>query len=234
MSLLSVVQAACRRLSLDLPSVVVSSTDPIIQQMRGMADEMGREAARSHAWTALTREQTFTTVAAETQPGVIPADFDRFVNESWWNRTQQRPLRGPLSAEQWQREKATVTSVVFDAFRLRGGAFLMRPTPTAGHTIAFEYVSTHWVDTDADGTGDASAYAADTDAAVLSEELLTLAVIWRWRQAKGLDYAEELANYDRMLADLKARDGGRETICMSGPAPFTVRRPGVPEGTWNL
>jgi hypothetical protein len=39
-------------------------------------------------------------------------------------------------------------------------------------------------------------FDADTDEFVLGDRLLTLAIIWQWKAQKGLQYAEDLANYE--------------------------------------
>ena len=39
-------------------------------------------------------------------------------------------------------------------------------------------------------------FTSDTDTTELNEELLTLSLIWRWNRAKGLDYAEDMRNFE--------------------------------------
>ncbi len=234
MSFLTIIQDAARRLSLEAPSAVVSATDPLVQQLRGLANQEGRDLVRAHNWRVLMKEKTFTTTATETQTGVLPADFDRFINETVFNRTNTRRVIGPLTAQEWQSEKAILASVLRDAFRIRGTDFIVTPLPAAGETWAFEYISDLWVDTDADGTADATAFAADANTTVFPDELLILGIIWRFRQAKGLDYAEEHRNYMMALGDAVARDGGRRSIAMGEGFPDGARIPYVSEGTWNV
>jgi hypothetical protein len=38
---------------------------------------------------------------------------------------------------------------------------------------------------------------------------MTQGVIWRWKAAKGLEYAEDYNKYERLVADQMGRDGGK-------------------------
>jgi hypothetical protein len=42
-------------------------------------------------------EQTFVTTATTIQANAIPADFDRFIPNSFFNRTTRRPIIGPVT-----------------------------------------------------------------------------------------------------------------------------------------
>lgn len=189
---------------------------------------MGRKLARRSNWSVLTKEGTFTSAATETQD-TLPADFDRMVNDSMFDRTQSRQIIGPRSPQNWTRDKSYVSVGVWSYFRIRGKSIIFEPTPSAGNSIYYEYISTYWVDTGADGLGDATSFAADTNTSVLDETVLTLGVIWRLLKAKGLDYSEEFREYEHQLDLLVARDGAKPKLRLSGPAVFSLGEPNIPE-----
>ncbi len=234
MTLLTIVQAAARECGLAPPSSVVSNTDQTAVRMFALVNEAGVELARRHNWTILTKEKTFSTTAAEVQAGAIPGDFDRFVDETLYNRSRSRSLVGPLSPQEWQQQKALTTSVLMDKFRIRGTDLLMMPAPPAGDTIAFEYVSAYWVDTDADRIGDQAAFTADAQTALLDERMLTSDIVWRYRRSVGLNYAEDFRTAQATILDRIARDGGRSTISMGASPARAVPSITVPEGSWPL
>ncbi len=105
------------------------------------------------------------------------------------------------------------------------------PTPTAGDTIAFEWISKYWC---TGAGGDAATWAADADTAYLDEEIMAQGVVWRWQAAKGLEYAESYNKYERLIADATARDAGKQALNMGGGS--TGYQPGilVPAGSWNV
>lgn len=231
MTLLAIVQDVCGRLSLPQPSAVVGSTDKQVIQLFELANEEGQELAARHPWQSLTREATFATVNAPGQAGALPADFDRFAPNSFFNRSTRRPMTGPVTPKEWQWIQAQpVYSSAYLAFRERTGQFLIAPTPAAGQTIAYEYVSTNWAQSSG-GTAQ-PAFLADSDTALLSEELIRLGLRWRFLRAKGLDYAEELAGYERRLEQAMARDGGSTALTLS-PQPIDPNRINIPDGNYG-
>lgn len=233
MSLLSIVQNACDRVGMGRPMSAYASTDQQVLQFVGLAQQEGIELAKRHTWQAITTEKTFTSTAAETQVGAIPDDFDRFINGTFFNRTEKRQVEGPMTPQQWQFHKSVVASTIIEAFRKRGNAILITPTPAASQTYAYEYVSANWCESSA-GIGQAL-WASDTDICRLSDELVTLGIIWRWQKAKGLDYGESFRSYEMQVAQAMARDGGKPVLnAGAGYSIRAARAPFVPDGNWNL
>ena len=233
MSFLTIIQNAATRLGLNSPSAAYTSSDAQIVQLVGLAQEEGKILSRRHPWAVLTKETTFTGTAAAAQTGAIPSDFDRFVEETFYNRTQKREVTGPLSPQDWQFTQAVVASTLVESFRVRGSSILITPTPNGTDTYAFEYISNQWCESS--GGTDQSAWAADSDTGILSEELMTEGVIWRFLRAKGMDYAEQFRTYEMQVADKFAKDGGKRRINMGRrSARGFARAPFVPEGSWDL
>lgn len=234
MSLLTLLNEAQDLLSLPRSTVAVSSTDLNVRQLVSIANQEGRELARRYSWSALVTEKTFTSIAATTQTSSIPSDFDHIVNHSMFNRTQKRRVTGPLSSQEWQAQKALSASLLTDSFKIRAGAIDIIPTPEAGDTYAYEYISKNWCETSG-GTGQA-AWAADTDVGVLDETLMVLGVIWRFRKARGLDYAEEFNTYEKEVDQAIMRDGGKRDLNYSWDDTLQdhAKEPYVQDGNWPL
>lgn len=233
MSLLTIIQGACDRIGIPRPTTVIGTTDQQVLALLGLAQQEGKELARRGAWQALTSEQTFLSLAQQAQTGAVPSDLDRFIPETFYNRTRKRQVIGPLSPQEWQAQLAITATVVYDTFRQRGNDILMIPTPPAGDEYAYEYVSKNWC-TSASGTAQSS-WLADSDTAKLEDELFTLGLVWRFKQAKGFDYAEAFRSYETQVTQALARDGDKRTLNFANQRLFdTPRYPGVVEGSWNL
>jgi hypothetical protein len=209
MTLLSIVQDAAGRLGLARPTSVYASTDPLVVQLLGLAQEEGKALAGRHTWQALQTEYTFPTVSG-TASYALPSGFDELIKDTVFNRTRRRRMQGDLSPSQWQETQASLVTMVNPAFRIRGSLFYISPTPTAAETIAYEYVSLNWCQSAASAAQ--SAWAADTDTGILNEELMTLGIKWRWGKAKGLDYAEDMNTYEIEVQKKIFKDGARVTI----------------------
>lgn len=209
MTLLSVIQDASRRIGFAAPQAAVSSTDPTTTQLLAFAQEEGYTLARRHEWQVLQTEYTFPT-ANGTESYALPSDFSRILKETVFNRTERRRMYGDLTPSQWQETKASLVTMVNPAFRVRGGLFLISPTPTAVETIAYEYITTKWCQSNS-GTAQ-SAWAADTDTGLLDEALITLGIIWRYRKAKGLEYGDDMNTYEMEVNKSIMNDGVRTRI----------------------
>lgn len=233
MSLLTVVQSACRRLALPVPAAVATSTDRQVLQMMAISNEDGQELADRFTWQALQTETTHVTLASESQGAIatIAPGFKSVINDTMWNRSIDWPIVGSLTPQIWQRFKANNITGPYQQFRIRGGTLYFIPAPAAGETVAFEYVSKNWVTLNAGGTG--SEWAADADTSLLDEQLLTLGLIWRFKQIKGFDYDEDFNKYERRVNDAIGRDAGKMILNMQGGR---IRRlaPGLPEGSWPI
>jgi hypothetical protein len=236
MSLLTMLQGVATRIGLTRPLAIVSSLQDEVLQLLDIANEEGQELAARYSWQALTTESTFLTVAAESQgtlTTIAGADFNFISNETFWNRDQRRPVFGPLSDSKWQQLKAQQVVGPWVQFRIRGDEILFIPEPAAGQTCAFEWVSKNWC-VDAAGTPTYSSWNDDDNTGRLDERVMALGVIWRWKEIKGFEYAEDFNKYERAVTDYMTRDGGKPRLSL-GDSQFDVY-PGVivPSGNWGV
>lgn len=177
-------------------------------------NQEGKELADYHQWTALTKSHSFTSVAAQPQPGAIPSDFARFINNSMWDQTTARPVKGPISEQSFQMFQAfPVYTNVNPVFLVREGVIIFQPAANAGDTIAYSYVANTWARSAA--LVPQTSFQADTDTAVIPEDLITLGLIWRFKKAKGFDYSEEYRTYQQQRQETISRDGGAPNLNMT-------------------
>jgi hypothetical protein len=232
-TLLSICQDVCDRVNLARPTQITSGTTQTTRTLRGCAQREGVALARRWSWQALLREHTFVSVAAVAQTNSIPTDWDgRILSDTFWNRSMTRPVQGPLDSREWQAVKSGGVSAVTDAFRFRASLIELTPTPAAGVNYAYEYITSQWCESAA-GVGQ-TAWAADTDVPRLDTELMTLGVMWRFLQGRGLEFSVALADYEAEVMKAMARDGSRRVISLSGEGRAGPRTPATPEGSWNL
>jgi hypothetical protein len=164
------------------------------------------------------------------QSGATPADLERFVSDTFFNRTTRWPVFGPITSQEWQAVQAQpFLSSVYISWRQRDGSFLMTPTPAAGETIAYEYITTAKA-TSSNGD-EKTTISADSDRPLLPESLLKLGLRWRWKASKGLDYAEDLATYERRKAHNMAVNGGPGRVLSIGVGSRGFYT-NIPDGDW--
>lgn len=210
MSLLTIISGACVRLSLGVPTTIVGSSNAISRQMLYLAQEEGKALSRRGAWKKLITEKTFTTTAAAAQTDALPSDVDWIVPDTFFNRTTNRRVGGPVSPEEWQLLQASLSTLVDPMFRIRGTSLLITPTPASGDTAAYEYITKNWCQS-SDSVAQSS-WADDDDTALLDEELHTLGLVWRFKRSKGLPFDAELMEYDFQVRQALMREGVRPRI----------------------
>jgi hypothetical protein len=241
MSLLTIVQAAFDEIGFPRPSAVAGSTDQLARQALALLNREGKQLARERDWKVLVREHSFSTVNG-TSDYALPSDFDHFINDTGWNRSDKEPLIGPLSAQHWQviKSGAIGSGAYGQRWRVKrstSGAiankFVLDPTPSSTETVVFEYVSNSWC-ADLLGTTGQSAFAADTDIPLLPEHLLIMGLCWRLLKAKGLEYGDALAEYQTSLQREMARDGGAPKLSLSRVGSHLIGYPNIPETGYGV
>lgn len=235
MNLLQIVQEFCSRTGLAVPSAVVGSSDRQIIQIQSLLNEICEDLARWD-WQEVTLEATFTTVAAESQgllSTIAPTYFQSIVNGTVYDRTQKLQMTGPVSAQEWQAIKALSYSGSVYRWRINQNRFLMTPTPVAGHTVAFEYISSAFIYNPVDLVYKQS-FTKDTDNFLLDQRLIVAGLRWRWKAEKSLSYAEEMRAFEELAANLASRSGGTKTLNISGGNAAAVPGIMISPGSWPL
>lgn len=184
------------------------------------AQREGQRLSRRHNWTALIRTHTITTTTTDTF--AIPSDLRFFIDDTAWDRTNYRKMRGSLTPREWEIEKSALQANVRlnKRFRLAwdsttsARAIVFHNTLTAGETLVIEYVSNSWCESST-GTAQTS-WAADTDVARLDEDLIEMGVMWRFLRSLGLSYLDEKDEYEDAVKLAIAQDQPLETIRMAG------------------
>lgn len=142
----------------------------------------------------------------------LPNDFAYFQQMTWWDRTYRWQMMGPLSAQEWQVLKSGLSPIgPRRMFRIMGNKFYIHPAPsTTGDTLVFEYFSNAWCQSLL-GVAQ-NTWLADTDYYSFDDDAFILGLKWRFKAAKGLDYAQEKADYMIVSDRLVARNGGNRDL----------------------
>jgi hypothetical protein len=148
----------------------------------------------------------------------IPADFDRYIDQTQWDRRFHWELLGPTSPQQDQFQRSGITATgPRRKFRQIGrgvNAFRIWPAPSGSSdspaTLVWEYISNNWVNK-ASGAF-AGALTANDDSVIFPDDLLILGIKWRFWQIKGFSYGDLQAEYIDWVNREKARDGGQKIL----------------------
>lgn len=239
MTLLQICQQVAREIGAPAPSVIAGNTDQTAVQLLAAAQTEGKTLAKGvnpagfgrHNWQALRKEQTFTTSNGVNSYAlstiVTDGDYDRMEPDTWWDRTNDRPMN-LVAPQEWQQVTSGIgaSAGICRRILLRGNAILVYPTPSSADTLAFEYISNQWCESSG-GTGQ-TAWAMDTDVPKLDDYLLTLGIKWRFLAGQGEAYAEEKAEYERQVNAAMSADQS-STVVSHMPSSRGIAFPVLPE-----
>lgn len=212
MSVLSACQNAMMRLVKYRPQSVFSSNDPTVLEIADLVNEVATFIMKKHDWQALTTIGSFVGDDV-TMSFDKPADYDRMAlgsdiqdNVTWfWNF-----IHVP-TVDEWILLKNSNWNLISPgAWILMEDKFQFNPAPPLGQRADFPYIKNTYARS---ATGWPKArFNADTDTFVLDERLLTLGLVWMWRQQKRLDSGQEEADFMFALSEEASRDQGSRTI----------------------
>lgn len=235
LNILEICTQALDGTNVDPPTALVGGDD-LGLQLLAIANETGKDIAKRYDWQALVTEASFTTVAAETQV-TLSSSFPyirKILEETMWNRTQQRRVIGSVSSRDWQRYLANGVGPATLIYRIRGGKIIFpSDTAVASETVYFEYIDSRPF-VNAAGTTYYENIAADTNLPRIDDEAMILGVRWRFLKRKGLEYGEEFRAYEDQIAERAGNDSPHEVKNLN---PYRRKRGNdysqIPEGDWN-
>lgn len=150
----------------------------------------------------------------------LPSDWKKQIPQTEWDRTNRWPLMGPQSPQSWQSFKSGIVYAgPRERFRILHQAIAVNPLPPDGLQFAFEYISNAWVRSSAGAEQDG--FLADTDTSIFDDSLLITGLKAKWKAAKGLDGAFDLAEFQGMLEQCKAQDKSAPKLSLS-PVGATI------------
>lgn len=211
MTTLSVIQDACTSgIALEKPTAVFGSTTREHIELASLINEAGYMIADAHEWQTLNRIATITGDGTD-EDFALPADFSRMLDKSQlWSSSLETPLTPISDRDEWLGLDVQAFDFVINAWIIYGNEVHIKPALASAVTVKYFYQSHHWARSAA--LANIDQFSADTDTFRLSERLLKLALIYKWREMKGLPYAENMADYQDLLSKLIARDKGSRII----------------------
>lgn len=200
MTVLTVVKSAAPQMGIAIPSALFSATDRTSLEVQTALKSAALMIARRFDWQELKKFATLTGDGSAVDFN-LPADYDRMLKKArlWPSATPNSPLTHYPDSDTWLGISVQDFIPVIGAWTIYGGQVHIKPVLANEATVQFAYVS-NLIAADNDGAPKLS-FTSDTDTFRLDEELLRLALVYRWKQAKGRAYAQELGDFEEMLGD---------------------------------
>jgi hypothetical protein len=204
---------------------IFSSTDAAFAQFIALGNAVGYELLSNAAWEGLVREHSFTTQAGDDGKYDLPDDFAYMINQTGWDQTNDVPLGGPLSAQEWTYLKGRdlVSQTIYASFREIENAFWLFPQPPPeGLEISYEYISRNWVIPGATPTEFNDSLNQPGDIVLYEPFLFERALKLRFLEARGFDTNMAMSQYTTAMTSWEGKDKGAPILNAGS------RRSGIP------
>lgn len=224
---LAICQEFARRTGLAVPSALFSGNTQSLQ-MASLLNELCDEITTRGQWQELLkRKASWTSLAAEDQgtlTSIFGANLVNITAMTLWDATDKVLIEGPLTTPEFQSALVhTVLGSAFSNYKVHDNHLYITPAPPAGHDLTAFYKVNTWA-TSVGGTAKA-AITADDDQVLFPEALVKLGLRWKWREEKGLPYAEVFRSFEGMFADLLANNVSANVLYMADSEPSF--KPGI-------
>lgn len=165
----------------------------------------------------------------------LPADYQRMISRTQFDKSRRWALAGPASAQEWEwLQSSYISSGPRIRFRIFGGFIQTWPIIATNDLISFEYQSNGYA-IDATTGAVKTSFTADTDTYVWPDRLMQLAIKWRYLNQRGFDATAAYAEYQRMFDIAKATDADAPTLSMGGTqGSVLINVQNIPDSGYGL
>jgi hypothetical protein len=209
MTILSVVQLASTKIGIERPTVLYSATTQDAYALQAVIADAVHVILKAHDWHLLRTIETVTGDNTATAFD-LPSDYDRMLTtSSLWSSRYQWAMDHIVDTDKWLELLTLPYTQVSGSWTIYGGQLHILDTMASTETAKYWYIS----DLVVNGSGGTqTGFTADGDTFRLSENLLRLAIIYKWKQSKLQDYAEEMQDFNVLLNRLINEDGGSKPV----------------------
>lgn len=215
MSVLTAMQSATLRVVGQRPASFFGSPETLEMEMCDLVNEVARDVQRFTDWQALTKIHTIVPNGEEYP---LPTDYSRMGLAAdmqtppfsiMWGYSHASNVNEFLAL----KETWLISSIGGGLWTIMGDKFHFYPAPTT--EAKFVYIGGHYAVDGETGQGK-DEFNDDSDKFVLPHRLLTLGLIWRWREMKKLDFSGDQEAFMKALSEEAGKDGGSRVIRKGG------------------
>jgi len=157
---------------------------------------------------------------------IWPADYDRIISRTQWDKSKHWEMMGPETAQEWQWLKSGyIATGPRIRFRELGGYFQTWPPISTNEYLGMEYISKYWAISAGVFAPDKYALSADNDTTIYPDELMIAGLKAAYFSVKGFDATEFGADFARQLSIAKANDGGNRLLSFAPGYPDVLITP---------
>lgn len=167
----------------------------------------------------------------------MPADYDRQIDRTHWDKSKHWEMLGPETPQQWEwLISGYISTGPRVRYRIFAGYFQIWPALGDEEVLGFEYVSTSWVSVTGAGNTDPtkSSFTVDTDTCIFPDRVMVLGLKKKYFEIKGFDPSAFTRDYMMELDIAKTADAGSATLSMSPrQASVLISAANIPDSNYG-
>lgn len=195
-----------------------SVADPAFQQLTYLLTTSVQELMELFPWQSLIREFQYTTLEGGDGKIPLPADFAYMIDQTGWERSENVPLIGPLSPQDYTYllGRDLVGSTIYASFRFDQDEFWIFPNDPApaGLDLNFEYISSNLIQVA--GTANPIEYTdqatVPADIPLFPAHLITRFLKVKMLEAKGFDSQKAEDNFWQAFYSWSGKDNSAQIL----------------------
>lgn len=209
MAILAALQSASIRLLGQKPATFFGADNGLAMELTDLANEVAGDVAKYQDWQALQRVGSVAANGSATEFD-LPADYDRMMINS--------DVQGRTSWAWGYFAYSDINQFLYDEGRgwqsspggwiISGNKIRFSPAPSS--EAIFPYITKNWARPSSGP--DQPAFSNDADSFLLPERLLTLGLVWRWRENKKLDASGDQEAFIKALEEYASSDRGSRIV----------------------
>jgi hypothetical protein len=217
----------------------VTDTNETFIQLVGLFNSSGQELCELNDWQILVRPFEIDTLDTDSGEYDLPDDFNYFIDQTGWDRKNNLPLAGPLSAQDWSylEGRNLASSTIYASYRQNDGQIWIYPQPPPDDMrLTFEYISRNWLMEVGQTIPNRDAIGAGNDQCMLDPLLSIKFLKLKWLQAKGFDYSSAALEFDTLLASRTGKSVGAPILSASrntGGMPYLNAYSNTPDTNYG-
>lgn len=230
MTVLAALQKASIRLVGRKPGTFFGAKGQFELELTDLVNEVAQDIAQYQDWQELVRIGMVTGDGVTTDFD-LPADYSRFPVKgeiqdytNWaWGYFHYQDL------DTFLYDEARDFNALPGGWIIYGNLMRFSPAPATDAQAKFPYITKNIVRDFSTNTK--TEFTDDRDEFLLPERLLTLGLVWRWRENKKLDSTGDQEAFIKALDEYAAKSGGPVVIRRNGARGIPGTHPAYP---WEL
>lgn len=157
-----------------------------------------------------------TTITFSKTIFALPADYDRLIDRTQWDKSKHWEMLGPSTPQQqeWLRSGYISTGPRI-RFWMKGDFFQIWPPLGTTENLSFEYISKYWIFATGATVTTKRAWSVDTDMCLFPDALMEALIQLKYFEVKGFDTTALKLEYESQRDIAKANDSGSSVLSMA-------------------